>query len=351
MLHEPMPVAERSRLNADLSKPNAHDVRNAADSIIEAAKNIFRHEALAMDAVATRLNKNFTRALEVIIKHPGKIIICGVGKSGHVAQKMAATFCSTGTPAIAMHPGEAVHGDLGIYQPGDPTILLSKSGSTAEMLRLIPTLRQFRSPLISIVGNMDSPIAHQSDVVLDVTVQKEADPLGIVPTTSCLVSMAMGDALASCLMSIRNFNEKDFARFHPAGQLGRNLLLTVEDVMHKKIAKVLPDASLRDVVIAMTNISLGGACVIDESDKLLGIVTDGDIRRILQQEEDVFKLKAIDIMTANPMVVSPHFTLNQAVKIMEDRPSQISVLPVVNSQNGRCLGLLRIHDIYQPELG
>lgn len=317
---------------------------------VNEAKSILNAEAKALTEVSSRLDKEFARAVDIILNHTGKIIICGVGKSGHVAQKMAATFCSTGTPAVYLHPGEAVHGDLGIYHPGDPTILLSKSGSTAEMIRLIPTLRQFKSPLIAILGNINSPIAQKADIVIDASVATEADPLGIIPTTSCLVTMAIGDALASCLMSARGFSEQDFAKFHPAGQLGRNLLLTVEEVMHKKVAKVHLTSSLKEIVIVMTETPLGAACVINEKEELLGIITDGDIRRILKNEGDIYKLTAESIMKKNPTVIHPHVTLSQAVKIMEDRPSQISVLPVVNPQTNQCLGLLRIHDIYQPEL-
>lgn len=319
---------------------------------LEIARSVLQEEARAIEAACERLDGNLTRAVHLILQHKGKVIVSGIGKSGHVAQKVAATLCSTGTPAIFLHAAEAVHGDLGVYTPGDPSILISKSGSTAELLRLVPVLRQFSSPLIAIVGNMSSPLALQSDVVLDARVSHEADPLHIVPTASTIVSQVLGDALAAALMAARHFTEHDYLRFHPAGNLGRSLGLQVSDVMHtgREVAWVSPETSLKEVVIEMTRNPLGAACVVDGDFHLYGLITDGDIRRALHAHEEIAPLKARDILTAKPVMVSPDATLKEAAHLMEDRPSQISVLPVIQLDSGVCLGLLRIHDIYQTNM-
>jgi arabinose-5-phosphate isomerase len=316
------------------------------------AREVLTVEAQAVAAVAARLDQNLTKALELLLKHEGKVVVSGIGKSGHIGQKIAATLASTGTPAVFLHAAEAVHGDLGIYTPGDPSILVSKSGSTAELLRLIPVLRQFRSPLIAILGNLNSPIAGQADVVLDARVEREADPLNLAPTCSTTAALALGDALAVALMMARRFTDQDFARYHPAGQIGRNLWLKVSDVMHQNeaVAWVKPETPLRQVIIAMSQRPLGAACVVDENFLLLGIITDGDLRRTLVTQEDIRLLRASDCMTRQPITITPEASLRQATRMMEDRPSQISVLPVVDPLNQRCLGLIRIHDIYQPEL-
>jgi arabinose-5-phosphate isomerase len=308
-------------------------------------------EAEAIRVASDRLNGDFSRAVEILKVHPGKIIVSGVGKSGHIAQKIAATFSSTGSPAVFLHPTDAVHGDLGVYTPGDPTILVSKSGATLELLRLLPILREFHSPLIGIVGNLNSTLAHEMDAVLDACVERESDPLDLAPTTSAIVALALGDALAAALMTAHDFKAQDFARFHPAGQLGRNLWLHVADVMHKvdTVARVHPGATLKEVVIAMTRSPLGAACVLDEQRRLLGIITDGDVRRSLEKHDDIRLLAARQVMVSKPITIAPDATLRTAVDRMEKRPSQISVLPVVDD-NGQCLGLVRIHDIYQADL-
>lgn len=323
-----------------------------AVTLLLEARALLAEEATALNALGARLNEDYCRAVNLLYQTSGKVVIVGIGKSGHVGQKMAATFCSTGTPAVFVHATEAVHGDLGIYRPGDPTLLLSKSGSTAELLRLVPTLRALHSPLIAIVGNPQSPLAGLCDVVLDASVAREVDPLGIVPTASALVTLALGDALASALMRLRGFAEGDFARYHPSGQLGRNLLQCVEDVMHRaeRVAWLSPSQSMREAVIALTEKPLGAACVVGEGGKLLGLVTDGDIRRALRRHEDIRSLGVEDIMTRSPISIHAQATLSDAVRLMEDRPSQISVLPVVEREGGSCLGLIRIHDIYQPQL-
>jgi arabinose-5-phosphate isomerase len=322
-----------------------------SDECVQVARAALLAEAEAIQRAAERLNDSLVRTTELILAREGKVIVTGLGKSGLVAQKIAATLCSTGTPAVFLHAVDAAHGDLGVYSPGDPTLLVSKSGATAELVRLIPVLRQFQSPLIGILGNLISPLARQVDVVLDARVDREADPLDLVPTCSSAVSMAIGDALAAALMQARRLTAVDFARYHPAGQLGRNLWLRVADVMHvdADVAWVQPADPLRRVVIAMTQHALGAALVVGEDRGLLGIITDGDLRRALQSHEDIRPLRAIDVMTPHPITIPPTASLRDAIQVMEDRPSQISVLPVVD-ENHRCLGLLRIHDIYQSDL-
>jgi arabinose-5-phosphate isomerase len=309
-------------------------------------------EARAIDSASARLDGSLTRAAEIILNHPGKVMVCGIGKSGHIAKKIAATFCSTGTPSVFMHAAEAFHGDLGVYTPGDPTVLVSNSGTTGELVRLIPVLRQFQSPLIAIVGNPNSALFREADVILDSRITAEADPLGIVPTASAVVALALGDALAAVLMHARGFTEQDFVRYHPGGQLGRNLWLHVSDVMHRvnEVACVGPETSVREVVMAMTKRPLGATCVVDSEFRLVGLVTDGDVRRALQIYEDIRPLQAKDVMTAHPVSIAPNATLKEAVHLMEDRPSQISVLPVMDPESNCCLGLIRIHDIYQANL-
>jgi len=316
-------------------------------SHLQIARNVLRFEAEQIQRTLDRLDIRFDAAVNAIFLHAGKVVVCGIGKSGAVAQKITATLCSTGTPAVFLHAAEAAHGDLGVYADGDPVLMISKSGSTAEMLRLIPYFKQSGSAVIAIVGNLNSPIAREATHVLDATVEKEADALNLAPTASTTVALALGDALAVSLMHARGFTEKDFARFHPGGQLGKNLLLRVEDVMHEfsLTAHVTETANFRELLLAMTKNNLGAACVVDAGQNLVGLVTDGDVRRCLLREADMDKLTVADIMTRNPVKVTMHATLKEAVDLMENRSSQLSVLPVV--EGTVCVGLLRIHDIYQ----
>jgi arabinose-5-phosphate isomerase len=269
-----------------------------------------------------------------------------------VARKIVATLCSTGTPAVFLHAAEASHGDLGIYAPGDPTLMVSKSGTTSELRQLIPFLRELPSRRIGILGNPSSPLAAEMDVVLDASVEREADPGNLAPTASATVALALGHALAIALMGARNFSPEEFGRYHPGGHLGRSLRLTVGEVLHGRgeVAWAKPDDSLKQVVIAMTHHPLGAACVVDATEKLIGLITDGDLRRALQAHDDIRELRAVDVMTANPATIAPEAKLMDALREMEDRPSQISVLPVVDPATGACLGLLRLHDIYRAEL-
>ncbi len=316
------------------------------------ASNILKAEARELMNVADRIDKSVVKAAKILLKHDGKVVVCGVGKSGLIGQKIVATFCSTGTQAVFLHASDALHGDLGIYRPGDPTILISKSGATDEVVRLIPLLRQFNSPLIGIIGNMDSALADKVDVVLDSTVSSEADPLGVVPTNSTTVTMAIGDALVAVMMTAKKFNQEDFARFHPGGNLGRRLKLQVKDIMTPldKVAVVSPKQSLKETVLLMTKKPQGAAIVSDNSKTLIGIITDGDLRRGFAQNGNINELFVNDVMNKKPIFIYSNARLQDAVTLMEDRISQISVLPVLENKNDKCVGLLRLHDIYQSKL-
>jgi arabinose-5-phosphate isomerase len=314
---------------------------------LAAARAAIEIEAASLARAAVRLDGELIRAVEIILARPGKIVVTGIGKSGHIARKIAATLCSTGTAAVFLHPAEATHGDLGVYAPGDPTLLLSKNGSSRELLALVPLLRELDSPLIGILGSTSSPLAGRLDVLLDASVEREADPHNIAPTASAVTALAMGHALAIALMCARGFTPREFGRVHPGGQLGRNLLLAVREAMHTgdEVAMVEPGASLKDVIIAMTRRPLGGACVVAPDGTLAGFLTDGDLRRALTTHDDIRGLRAADAMTSAPVTIGPDATLGDALQRMESRPSQISVLPVVDAWS-RALGLLRLHDIY-----
>lgn len=308
-------------------------------------------EGNAVKSILPAAEQSLQQALDVILECRGKIIVCGMGKSGHIARKIAATFTSIGQQAVFLHPAEAAHGDLGVYSPRDVTMLLSKSGSTDELLKLIPTLKAFQSKIIAIVGNANSPLAEVADVVVDISFAREADPLGIVPTTSAMVGLAIGDALAAEIMHARGVSKLDFARYHPAGQLGRNLLLRVGDVMAniERCACVSPHSTLREIVVEMTKNPLGAALIVDGDRGLLGIITDGDIRRSLQRAASIDDLMAGDIMTKNPRTIPFNASLGDAIAAMESGQSQISVLPVMKENGGEwCVaGIIRLHDVYR----
>lgn len=320
---------------------------------LKIGKQAMLAEASAIEAAAQRLGSGFEAAVETLLEAKSKVVLCGIGKSGHIGGKIAATFSSCGVPAVFLHAAEAIHGDLGVYQPGDPTLVLSKSGSTAEVLRLMPLFRKFKSPVIAIVGNVDSPIAASADIVLDASVEKEADPLNLMPTSSSTVTLAIGDALAAALVKARSFTAEDFAVFHPGGQLGRNLLMTVGEVMHPlgQVACCRETDTIREVVMAMTHAPLGAACIIDEAGALLGLLTDGDIRRLLSKDGDILGFIVGEHMTESPISAHAELSLGEALRLMEDRSSQISVLPVIQKNSRQLVGMLRIHDAYQPSLG
>ena len=317
---------------------------------LKIARSVLITEAESILKAAEKIDSTFKSAIDILDAPNRKIIVTGIGKSGHLGKKISATLCSTGSPSCFLHPAEAVHGDLGIHQIGDPVIFLSNSGSTPELLSLAPVLRKRNAQIVGILGKTESKLAEKVDVALDASVTIEADPLGIVPTASFAVAASLGDSIASALMKRKNFSENDYAITHPAGQLGRNLILKVEDVMHKpnKIACVMEKTSIKDVVLKMSTFPLGAACVLGDCNDLVGVITDGDLRRALQKFEDIRDIEAKQIMTPKPITISPDISLGEALKVMEDRVSQVSILPVVENLKNSILGLIRIHDIYDP---
>lgn len=306
-------------------------------------------ESRAVADLAPRIGQDFVRAVELLHSLRsigGKAVVCGTGKSGLIAHKIAATFSSTGTPAVFLHPTDAAHGDLGMVAPHDVVIAISKSGETSELLTIVPTVKKLGSSLIAMVGNLTSTLARKSDIVLDCCVSREACPLDLAPTSSTTVALAMGDALAMALIKVGNFTPGQFAVFHPGGSLGRRLLLTVADLMHSgdRNPVLPPTSSAFDVVDKLTATKLGGVNVVDGSGRLVGLITDGDVRRKLRVGPDFFNLTATDLMTPSPGTISPQASANEAYRQMEYRKSQISVLPVVDA-NGICVGLIRLHDV------
>ncbi|MDR3143826.1 MAG: KpsF/GutQ family sugar-phosphate isomerase [Puniceicoccales bacterium] len=323
--------------------------RNGAG--IRAGRCVLQGEIEGLNRLLTRIEEPLAATLALLGSSRRKILVCGVGKSGHIGRKIAATLNSTGHRSVFLHPCEALHGDLGIYEAGDPILLLSKSGSSEELLRLIPFFKQHHSPLIAILGNSHNPIVRYADIVFDTGVGPEGDPLGLVPTTSAVLSLAVGDAIACALMAEHPFSRQDFAQIHPAGQLGRNLLLQVRELMHplKAVAHGRRDSSLRHVVIAMTERPLGAALILDGVERLIGLITDGDIRRFLQEGQDIDRTTAEQIMCRHFRFIGPECSLGEAIDLMEEGPSQVQVLPVLSrdGENHEVLGLLRLHDAYR----
>ncbi len=319
-----------------------------AVNILTEARAILGKEMESLERTMLALDEGFVQAVRLIQKSPGKLVVTGIGKSGLIGQKIAATMASTGTLAVFMHAADALHGDLGMVHSDDVVLAMSHSGQTAELLDIVVPIRRIGAKIIAMVGNPDSDLAHAADCIIRLDVPQEADHLNLAPTASALASLAVGDALAGVLSKQRNFRHEDFALYHPGGSLGRRLLLTVRDLMHggDRNPMILPGATVDEVLAELTEKRLGGVNVIADrrSRKLVGIVTDGDLKRALKQRERFFDLKASDLMTKNPTVVCEEDKAAHALQLMEDRPFQISVLPVVNKQ-GRAVGMLRMHDL------
>lgn len=317
----------------------------------EKVADLLRLEARAIEHAAANLNpESVERAIRRISACKGKIIVVGVGKSGVIAQKIAQTLTSTGTISIFVHPSDAIHGGLGIITAGDVVIALSNSGETDEILTILPALKQRGVSLISIVGDVDSTLSRQSDIVLDASVDKEACPLNLAPTTSTTVALAIGDAIAMTIMESRGLTAEDFAANHPAGRLGKRLTLKVEHLMHTS-PNVAPGDGWLAVVKAISKYALGAVNVVDNDGKLIGVVTDGDLRRTIEKNgaENLNGLLAKQMMTKSPVTAEPEMLAFDALQLMENRASQISVLPVVDDK-GTCIGLLRLHDVVRSGL-
>ena len=317
---------------------------------------LLRAEADAIGKAASRLQaKDVDLAIGILSSCKGKIVLLGVGKSGIIAQKIAATMTSAGTAAIYLHPSDALHGGLGILTSDDVVLMLSNSGETDELRQLLPFAKRRGVPIVAIVGNVKATLALDADAVLDASVDEEACPLNLAPTASTTVALAIGDALAMTLMQAKGMTEDDFASNHPAGQLGKRLTLRVADLMHSGAQNPLIEnhASWMEVVSAITQYGLGAVNVVDNEGRLAGIITDGDLRRSVQKigprELGFANLVCDDFMTHDPVVAKPEMLAFDALRLMEDRPSQINVLPVVDDER-LCVGLIRLHDIVRSGL-
>ena len=310
-------------------------------SFCEHGRDVVALEAKAVAALANRIDEGFVRACELILECKGRVVIVGVGKSGHIGGKIAATLASTGTPAFFVHPGEASHGDLGMITPEDIVLAISNSGESKEILTILPIIKRMGVKLIALTGNTSSSLTRQADASLDVSVEKEACPMNLSPTASTTAALAMGDAIAVALLRSRNFTREDFARSHPGGLLGRRLLIYVEDIMHtgEQIPLVTHDASLQDALLEMTSKGLGMTGVVDKQGRLCGIYTDGDLRRTLNQGVDVYKAKISDVMTHDPTTIGADRLAHEAVELI--RQHNFNGLYAVDSDN-HVLGALNM---------
>ena len=335
-------------MNALIAPPTSLDVN--ADAITGSARTVIATEAAAVKALEARIGPEFVQACRLILNCTGRVVVSGMGKSGHVGRKIAATLASTGTPAFFVHPGEASHGDLGMILPQDVVLALSYSGETDELLLILPMIKRQGIPLIVITGKPGSSLATQADVHLDGSISSEACPLGLAPTTSTTVALVLGDALAIALLEARGFTADDFARSHPAGSLGRRLLLHIGDVMHKgsDVPKVAPDASITSALVEMTHKHLGMTAVVDADQRLLGVFTDGDLRRALDDEDVNLRGATVaELMTHGPKTISADKLAAEAAQLMEKH--QIHALLVVDDEQ-RVVGALNIHDLLRARV-
>ncbi len=316
-------------------------------SSLEVAARVLRDEAEAILKLIDRLDTSFEDAVNLISHSSGRVILTGMGKSGHIAKKVSATMASTGTPSFFLHPAEGIHGDLGMVTAQDVIIAYSNSGETGEILNIIPSVKRIGAKMIAVVGNVNSTLAKNSDVVLYAGAEKEADSLGLAPTSSTTAALALGDALAVTLMEKMHFTADNFAVFHPGGSLGRRLLLTVEMVMHKgdNNPVIFENSSIKDALFAMTDKGLGAVSVIDENYMLQGLMTDGDVRRGLENGINFLSLPVKEVMTKKPIVITPDKLAAEALHLMEKHvPHPITVLPVVDN-NGKSVGMIHITDL------
>lgn len=315
--------------------------------MLENARNVLKMEADAILELIPRINGQFTAAVEMILACPGRTVITGMGKSGIIGRKMAATLASTGTPSFYLHPAEGIHGDLGMVTADDVVIALSNSGETGEVLHILPSLRRIGAKIIAMVGNPNSSLGKNADVVLDVGVSKEACPLGLAPTSSTTAALAFGDALAVALLSKRKFTADQFAVFHPGGSLGRKLLMTVADVMHAgdENPLVKGDMMVQDALFVITDKGLGAVSVVDNAGKMIGVLTDGDIRRGLSQGFSFLTRPVTELMTKAPKTITQDKLAAEALHLMEsNKPRPITVLPVIDAER-HVIGLLHMTDL------
>lgn len=314
------------------------------EQIIQAGKKVVAIETRAVAELSSRINDRFAQACHLMLRCKGRIVVTGMGKSGHIAGKIAATLASTGSPAFFVHPGEACHGDLGMITGQDVVLALSYSGETHELLIILPVIKRLGIPLIAMAGNLNSRLARQADVFLDVSTTQEACPHNLAPTSSTTAALVMGDALAIALLESRGFSAEDFARSHPGGTLGRRLLLHVRDIMHSgdRIPKVFANVTLADALVEMTSKSLGMTAIVDHQDHVLGVYTDGDLRRSLEKSTDPHVTRIDTLMTKGSITIKADILAAEAVKIMEQH--KINGLLVVDNNN-LLIGALNMHDL------
>ena len=315
--------------------------------MLEKAKEALKTEAEAILELIPRVDEHFQAALDMILACPGRIVVTGMGKSGIIGRKISATLASTGTPSFYLHPAEGIHGDLGMVTSNDVVLALSNSGETGEVLHLLPSLRRIGAKIIAMVGNPESTLAKNADIVLNVGVKKEACPLGLAPTSSTTAALAFGDALAMELLSARKFTANQFAIFHPGGSLGRKLLLTVNDIMHKGDENPLvpADMSVKDALFVITDKGLGAVSVVDKEHHLVGLLTDGDIRRGFSRSLECMNRPVRELMTKHPKTITSNKLAAEALHLMEsNKPRPITVLPVIDEEK-RVIGLLHMTDL------
>jgi arabinose-5-phosphate isomerase len=320
-----------------------------ADATIQKGKEIIRIEAEAVASLESRINESFAASVDLILNAKGRVVLTGMGKSGIIARKIAATMNSTGTPSTFMHPSDAVHGDLGMVTPDDVVICISKSGDTMELRQLLPRFHHLGVKIIAMVGNVNSPLGKQSDIILDTSVKEEACPYDLAPTSSTTAALVMGDALAITLLQKRNFTKEDFALFHPGGNLGKQLLLKVDALMitGSNIPIVKENVSVSDAIVEISSKRLGATCIVDDEGILRGMLTDGDLRRLLQENIDISNLSVGQVMTKNPKTIRPTMLAAQALKIMESY--KITQLIVVETDL-RPVGILHLHNLVEAGL-
>ena len=319
-------------------------------SIQKKGKEVIRIEAEAVAMLEQRISESFSKAVELMLNCKGRVVVTGMGKSGIIARKIVATLNSTGTPSLFLHAADAVHGDLGMVRKEDVVMFLSKSGNTAELHNLLQLFKRIGVPILSLVGNVNSKLASLSDIVLDVSVKEEACPHDLAPTASTTATLALGDALAMALLEQRNFTAEEFAMYHPGGNLGKRLLLRVEEMMvnGEAVPKVKADIHVRDAILEMTSKRLGATCVVDKEGRLTGIITDGDLRRILQKTTDVTHITAEMVMTKHPKTITQD--LLAAVALQEMEAHNITQLIVVDDQH-RPIGMVHLHELVKAGLG
>lgn len=311
-------------------------------TIVQTALETLELEAASIAGLAAYIDDAFDKAIQQIAQCKGRIVISGIGKSAIVAQKIVATLNSTGTPSLFMHAADAIHGDLGMVQQDDIVVIISKSGESPEIKVLVPLIKNFGNLLIGMVGNTNSFLAQSSDIILNTTVSQEACPNNLAPTSSTTAQMVMGDVLAVCLMQLNEFSGHDFARYHPGGNLGKRLYLRVADLyINNESPKVKLQATLKEVIVEITEKRLGVTAVVDEQEKVLGIITDGDLRRMLEKTDELGSIKAADIFSANPKTIEPAMLAVEALDVLRDH----DISQLIVAENGKYLGILHIHDL------